>query len=124
MWIGNADARNLVATLNVPSLVERSLDEITERPRPTLSVPSFGQAIRNVIGSKCVTITPSLMIDELVSRGLMFYLARVSLAVGFGVAVSTVLLVLDRLAHQQDAPPGAQRILTLGTILVVMSLIL
>lgn len=51
----------------VPSLVERSLDEITERPRPTLSVPSFGQAIRNVIGSKCVTITPSLMIDELVS---------------------------------------------------------
>ncbi len=65
-----------------------------------------------------------MLIDELVSRGLMFYLARVSLAVGFGVAVSTVLLVLDRLAHQQDAPPGAQRILTLGTILVVMSLIL
>ena len=65
-----------------------------------------------------------MLIDELVSRGLMFYLARVLLAVGFGVAVSTVLLVLDRLGHQQDAAPGAQRILTLGTILVVTSLIL
>lgn len=51
----------------VPSLAERSLDEITERPRPSLSVPSFGQAIRNVIGSECVTITPSLTIDGLVS---------------------------------------------------------
>ena len=50
----------------VPSLVERSLDEITNRPRPTLSVPSFGQAIRNVIGTECVTITPSLMVDDLI----------------------------------------------------------
>ena len=34
-----------------------------------------------------------MLIDELVSRGVMYYLARVLLAVGFGVAVSTVLLI-------------------------------
>ena len=65
-----------------------------------------------------------MLIDELVSRGVMYYLARVLLAVGFGVAVSTVLLILDRLTHQQNAPPGAQRVLVLGTILVVVALIL
>lgn len=48
----------------IPSLVERTLDEIPNRPRSCLSVPSFGLAIRNVIGSDCVTVTPSLMIDE------------------------------------------------------------
>jgi len=65
-----------------------------------------------------------MLIDELVSRGVMYYLARVLLAVGFGVAVSTVLLILDGLAHQQDVRPGAQRLLALGTILVVIALIL
>jgi len=65
-----------------------------------------------------------MLIDELVSRGVLYYLARVFLAVGFGVAISTVLLILDRLTHRQDAPPGAQRVLVLGTILVVIALIL
>ena len=65
-----------------------------------------------------------MLIDELVSRGVMYYLARVILAVGFGVSVSTVLLILERLAHPQAAPPGAQRVLALGTILVVIALIL
>ncbi len=65
-----------------------------------------------------------MLIDELVSRGVMYYVARVALAIGFGVAVSTVWLVIERLAHPQGSPPGAQRVLALGTILVVIALIL
>ena len=65
-----------------------------------------------------------MLIDELVSRGVLYYLARVALALSFGLSVSVVWLVIDELTRQQDRPPGVQRILTLGTILVVIALIL
>lgn len=48
----------------LPSLVERTLDEIPNRPRSAVSVPSFSLAIRNVIGTDCVTVVPSLTIDQ------------------------------------------------------------
>lgn len=48
----------------VPSLVERTLDQITNRPQPVASVPSFSLAIRSVIDTDCVTIVPSRIIDR------------------------------------------------------------
>ncbi|WP_052223055.1 LysR family transcriptional regulator [Novosphingobium malaysiense] len=48
----------------VPSLVERTLDQLTNRPRPVVSVPSFSLAIRSVIDTDCVTIVPSRIIDR------------------------------------------------------------
>lgn len=47
----------------LPSLVERTLDEIPNRPRSAISVPSFSLAIRNVIGTGYVTVVPSLTVD-------------------------------------------------------------
>lgn len=48
----------------VPSLVERTLDQIANRPQPVVSVPSFSLAIRSVIDTDCVAIVPSLIIDR------------------------------------------------------------
>lgn len=48
----------------VPSLVERTLDQIADRPRPVVSVPSFSLALRSVIDTDCVAIVPSLTIDR------------------------------------------------------------
>ena len=48
----------------VPSLVERTLDQITNRPQPVVSVPSFSLAIRSVFDTDCVTIVPSRIIDK------------------------------------------------------------
>lgn len=48
----------------IASLVERMLDQLTERPRPALSVPTFDLAIANVLDSDCVSIVPSFMISR------------------------------------------------------------
>ncbi len=65
-----------------------------------------------------------MLIDELVSRGVLYYLVRVVLALSFGLSVSVVWLIINELTRQQDRPPGVQRVLVLGTILVVIALIL
>lgn len=54
----------------LPSLVERTLDEIPNRPRAAVSVPSFSLAIRNVLDTDYVTVVPSLTVDAQ-SRALL-----------------------------------------------------
>lgn len=48
----------------LPSLVERTLDEIPNRPRAAVSVPSFSLAIRNVIDTNYVTVVPMLTVES------------------------------------------------------------
>ncbi len=45
------------------SFVERTLDNLSLRPRASLAVPSFELAISSVISSGCVTVVPELLVD-------------------------------------------------------------
>ena len=51
-------------TADVTTLVEHSLNQIGTSPQPVLLVPEFHLAIANVINSGCISIVPSLLIDE------------------------------------------------------------
>ncbi len=48
----------------VPSLAERVLDQLPNRPKPILNVETFDLAIANAIESECVTVVPSLMVGR------------------------------------------------------------
>ena len=65
-----------------------------------------------------------MLIDQLLSRGVFFYFARVGLALGFGVAIVLAWLFIDALEISLGPDPGTQQILSLGSILVVIVLIL
>lgn len=49
---------------SLSSFVERTLDQKNYRPVASVSVPSFELAITSVINSLCVSVVPSLSIDE------------------------------------------------------------
>lgn len=65
-----------------------------------------------------------MLIDQLLSRGVFFYFARVGLALGFGVAIAVAWLIIDALEISLSPHPGTQQVLSLGSILVVISVIL
>lgn len=46
------------------SLADQLLDHKSNRPHASISVPSFEMAITNVRNSDCVTVVPSLLVDE------------------------------------------------------------
>ena len=49
---------------DLPSFVERTLDQQMSRPRVTMSVPSFELAITCAVNSGCLAVVPSLLIDD------------------------------------------------------------